>query len=60
MPSMLLRIMSASASIIVAINPDNSSLSVNINSVMETASFSLIIGITPAASIVAMQFFWLR
>ncbi len=49
-----------SADIIVETIPDSSSLSVNINSVMEMVSFSLTMGMTPAASITSMQFFWLR
>lgn len=60
MPSMLLRIMSASAFIMAATSPESSSLSVNISSVTEMVSFSLTIGSTPLASIVSMQLRWLR
>ena len=57
---MLLRMMSASAFIMAATSPESSSLSVNINSVTATVSFSLTIGTTPAASIASMQLRWLR
>ena len=57
---MLLRIISASTSIIAAIRPDSSSLSVNISSVSEIVSFSLTIGITPFSSITDMQCCWFR
>ena len=52
--------MSASASIIAAMRPDSSSLSVNMSSVTLTVSFSLTIGTTPFSSITAMQARWLR
>ena len=60
MPSMLLRIISASACIMAATSPESSSLSVNISSVTEMVSFSLTIGITPLASMTSMQLRWLR
>lgn len=60
MPSMLLKISSASTPIIAATSPDSSSLSVNINSVTEIVSFSFTIGITRAESIASMQLRWLR
>lgn len=59
-PSMLLRIIKASAPIMVAIMPESSSLSVNINSVTDTVSFSLTMGMTPFSSMTSMQCFWLR
>ena len=59
-PSIFERIISTSISIIVAINPDSSSLSVNISSVTDTVSFSLTIGMTPASSITRMQLRWFR
>ena len=48
------------ASIMEAISPESSSLSVNISSLTEMVSFSLTMGITPFSSITVMQFFWLR
>ena len=60
MPSILLKMMSASAPIIAATRPESSSLSVNISSVTEIVSFSLTIGTTPAESIASMQLRWLR
>ena len=51
---------SVSASIMVAMSPDSSSLSVNISSVTLTVSFSLTMGITPLSSITPMQARWLR
>ena len=50
----------ASAPIMVAIMPESSSLSVNINSVTDTVSFSLTMGMTPFSSMTSMQCFWLR
>ena len=51
---------SACVSIIEAMRPDSSSLSVNISSVTEMVSFSFTIGITPFSSMTVMQFFWFR
>ena len=50
----------ACTSIIVAIKPDSSSLSVNISSVTLTVSFSFTIGITPFSNITIIQFRWFR
>ena len=60
MPSTLLRIISSPASIIEAISPESSSLSVNISSVTLTVSFSLTTGITPFSIITSMHALWLR
>ena len=58
MPSTLESKTRASAFSILAIKPDNSSLSVNINSVRHTVSFSLTIGITQFSNMMFMQAFW--
>ena len=47
-------------SIMEAMRPDSSSLSVNISSETDTASFSFTMGITPLSSITLMQLRWLR
>ena len=47
-------------SIIVAMSPESSSLSVNISSVSDVVSFSFTIGMTPCCNMADMQFFWLR
>ena len=60
MPSILLRIIKASIPIMVAISPESSSLSVNINSVTDIVSFSFTMGITLFSSITSIQCFWLR
>lgn len=60
MPSTLVSRTSASAPIIVESSPESSSLSVNINSVTATVSFSLTIGTTPFSSITRMLLRWLR
>ena len=46
---------SKSTLIISAISPDNSSLSVNINSVIDSVSFSFTIGTTPSLNITSIQ-----
>ena len=55
MPSTLVRMTNVLQSIMAAMSPDNSSLSVNISSVTLTVSFSLTIGMTPLASITLMH-----
>ncbi|OPZ98010.1 MAG: hypothetical protein BWY72_01003 [Bacteroidetes bacterium ADurb.Bin416] len=57
---MLLRMIKASVSIMVAMRPESSSLSVNINSVTDMVSFSLTTGMTPFSNMTVMQFFWFR
>jgi len=52
--------MSVSQSIIDAMSPDSSSLSVNISSVTLTVSFSFTMGMTPFSSITVMHERWLR
>ena len=58
--STFLNMIKACTSIIVAIKPDSSSLSVNISSVTLTVSFSFTIGMTPFSNITIIQFRWFR
>ena len=60
MPSILLSMINACISIMEAIIPESSSLSVNISSVTEMVSFSFTIGMTPFSSITIMQLRWFR